>query len=131
MRAARHGRLGENGLGFVELAADQRAHQQAGLARGPAHPAVMAHAHEARGQDVGEPAFEEIIDAQGDDVRAVAAALVAEQPDVAGLVIADEALRAEGGAEDISRQIAQGGLAAAGVADVGDPLAAKHLRMLF
>ena len=62
MRAARDGWLGENGLGFIELAADQGAHQQAGFARGPAHPAVMAHAHEAFGQDMGEPAFEEIID---------------------------------------------------------------------
>lgn len=49
MRTTRDGLLGENGLGFVELAAHQRADQQAGFARGPAHPAVVAHPHEAFG----------------------------------------------------------------------------------
>ena len=63
-------------------------------------------------------------------MRAVGAALVAEQADVAGVVITEQAARPERGAEDISRKISQGGLAAAGVADVGHPLAAKDLRVL-
>ena len=54
-----------------------------GFSRGPAHPAVVAHPHEALGQHMGEPTFEEAIHRQGDDVRAVGAALVAEQADVA------------------------------------------------
>lgn len=83
MRTTRDGWLGENGLGFVELAAYQRADQQSGFARGSAHPAVVAHPHEAFGQNMGEPAFDEAVHWQGDDVGTVGAALVAEQADVA------------------------------------------------
>ena len=46
------------------------------------------------------------------------------------MVITEEAARPKGGAEDISRQVAQGGFAAAGVAHVGHPLAAEDLRLL-
>ena len=87
MRAARDGWFRQNRFGFVEFAGDQGAHQQAGFARRPAHPSVMAHAHEALRQHMGEPALEKVIHAQGDDMRAVGAALVAKQADVAGLVI--------------------------------------------
>ena len=97
---------------------------------GTLDPAVMAHPHEARGQAMGEPALEEGIHRQRDDVRAVRATLETLQQDVAGLVIPEQTLRPERGAEDIFRQIAQGGLAATGVADVGNPLAAEDLRVL-
>ena len=62
VRTARDGWLGENGFGFVEFSTHQRTDQQARPARGPAHPAVVAHAHETGGQHMGEPALEEGVD---------------------------------------------------------------------
>ena len=78
MRAARDGWFRQRRFGLVEFAGDQGAHQQAGFARRPTHPSVMTHAHKPLWQHMGEPAPEEIIDAQSDCVRTVGAALMAE-----------------------------------------------------
>ena len=78
MRAARSRWFRQHGLGLVEFPADEGADQQAGIACGPAHPAVVSHAHESLRKHMGEPAPEEFIDAQSDDVRTVGAALMAE-----------------------------------------------------
>ena len=56
------GRLGEFGRGFADLAADQIADEEAGLAGRAGHPSVVAHPHEALGQDMGEEAIQEGVD---------------------------------------------------------------------
>ena len=130
MRAARDGRIGNDRFRLVEFAAHQRADQQALSARRGAGPPMVTHAHEALGQDMGEPTLEKSLHRQGDDVRAVRAAFVAEQADAPALVVAEQALRAERGAEDISGEITQRGPAAPGVAHIGHPLRAEDLRVL-
>ena len=68
MRAARDRCFGENGLWFVEFAADQRADEQTVLACRTTHPAVMPNPHKTLGQHMREPAFEECFDRQRDDM---------------------------------------------------------------
>lgn len=104
---------------------------QAGLAGCAAHPPMMTHSHKTLGQHVGEPATEEGLHGQRDDVRAVGAAFKALEPDATGAVISQDPLRAERGAEHISRKVAQHGSSTAGVAHIGHPFAAEDLRVLF
>jgi hypothetical protein len=96
------------------------------LEGGGAHPAIAAHALKALGQDVLKKTAQELSASQSTDFVAAGDAVAILKGDGA-LVAGQQSRGAQRGLVDIGRQIAQGGLAAAGGLDVHDPVDAPDL----
>ena len=119
-----------DGFGFGLCAeAEEVADAPQGFVGGGAEEAVVAHADEAFGQDVEEPAADELDGLKRDGFPEAAAAVFAAQEDASVAVAALEALFAEGGFADVGGGVAQGGLAPADGPDVEPPLAGPDRRI--
>lgn len=112
--------LGKCGLG-LGIDAEVKADGLQGAAGGGAHVAVVAHAGKAFGQDVEEPAADELMGMQGHDGGFAVLAAGPVEADVALVVVADEAFGADGAAFDVAGEVAQGGVAAAYVLELYVP----------
>ena len=91
-------RVGEVGSGFVDLAAEEGADQEAGLAGCATEPAVVADPHEAFGKDVGAEALEEGIDLESYHAPLFGGAVLIAELDSSIRFVAEDAVWPQGGA---------------------------------
>ena len=89
---------------------------------GGGEEAVVAHAYEAFGQNVNQPAADKLVRFERDGFPNAGVAWFAAQEDASVAIVALESLFAEGGFADVGGGVAQGGLAPAYVAAVDAPL---------
>lgn len=94
---------------------------QPGLAGGGTEVAVVTDAGEPLGQNMKQPAPDELVGMQGHDGGLARVAGGPVQENVALFVIPDEAFGGEGTALDVARKVAQGGASAAGVLKLDVP----------
>ena len=81
----------------------------------------MADAREAFGQDMEEPAPDELMGSEGEDAGFAGVAAGPVEQDVAVLVVADEALGRDGAALDVAGEVTQGGVAASDMLELDVP----------
>jgi hypothetical protein len=97
---------------FAELA-EHRPDLQAGLAGGGTEEPVVPDPWQALGQDVEQPAPDQLVRVERHHAGLAAAAVGPGDADIAFLVVAEQALRRERAAPDVAGEVAQRGLAPA------------------
>lgn len=85
------------------------------------HEPVVTHTCKAFGQDVDQPAADELVGMEGEDAGLLCVAACPVQADVAVVVITDEPVRADGAAFDVTGKITNGGVAAPDVLELHVP----------
>lgn len=85
------------------------------------HEPVVPHAREAFGQDVDQPAADELVGMEGEDAGFFRLAACPMEADAAALVVADDPPGADGAAFDVTGEVADGGVAAPDVLELDDP----------
>ena len=101
---------------------EQMAHPSQRFVSGGAEETVMAHAHEAFGQNMNQPATDKLdrLERHGPPLAGVA--VFAAQADASCVVVASEALLAEGGFGNVGGGVAQGRFPFSDVSAVDTPL---------
>ena len=102
--------------------AEEAAQEVAVLFSGSGGEAVVAHSHEAFWQYVKTPAAYEFVGVEFEDGGFPGGAVGPFEEDVALGVVSEDSLGAEGGALDVSGEVAEGGFAAADGLELDVPL---------
>lgn len=112
--------FGENGL-WLGIDTKMKADGLKRAGGGGTHEAVVADSGEAFGQDVEEPAADQLVGAEDEDAGFAGLTAGPVEADIVVFVIADDAVGTDGAAFDVAGQIADGGFAAPDVLELDVP----------
>ena len=92
-----------------------------GAGGGGAYEPVVPHPREAFGQDVDDPAADELVGMEGEDAGLIGFPPCPVEADVAALVVANNPSGADGAALHVTGEVAHGGVAAPDVLELHVP----------
>jgi len=119
--------LGKDRLGLAELS-EQQAHAKSSLLGSTCQQAVMPNAWEPFGQDMEEPAPQELMRVQLQNADLVGVTAGPSKQDIALRVVANQALGGEGAALYISGEITKGGDSATHMLELDIPCLGRTKR---
>jgi hypothetical protein len=120
LRAGERIEFGKLGQGFAELAQEETDFQS-GACGGAAQEPVVPDAGKAFGEDMEQPAANELVGMQAHDGGAAGVAGRPAQEDIARGIVSEEAFWMEGAALNVSGEVAQGGVSPPGMLELDVP----------